>query len=103
MECNNETGRRQWRKRTLGSHCPADHLESTHISLYNAENCKKTSRRESLEPSVDKRLTEEGRKGREAVHATRNGGREHRQWKCSPPGKAESLKSGLQKWRGQTA
>ena len=31
---------------------------------------------ESPEPNVDKRPTEEGRKGREAVHATRTGGRE---------------------------
>ena len=55
-----------------------------------------------LEPSVDKRPTEEGRKGREAVCATQTGGRELGQWKGSPPGKAEPPKSGLQKRRGQT-
>ena len=31
---------------------------------------------ESLDPSADKRPTEEGRKGGKAVHATRTGGRE---------------------------
>ena len=31
---------------------------------------------ESLEPSADERPTEEGRKGSEAVHTTRTGGRE---------------------------
>ena len=49
----------------LGSLCPADCLDSTHICLNNPENCQKTSRTDTLEPSVDKRLTEEGRKGRE--------------------------------------
>ena len=44
---------------------------------------------DSLEPSVDKRPTEEGRKGREAVRATHTGGTEPRRWRGSPPGKAE--------------
>ena len=38
---------------------------------------------ESLEPSTDERPTEEGRKGGEAVHAARTGGRE--------PGQSSSL------------
>ena len=53
----------------LGSPCPADHLDSTHIHLNNLENHQKTSRRDSPEPSVDKRPMEDGRKG-EVVHAT---------------------------------
>ena len=60
----------------LGSPRPADHLDSTHICLNNAENCQKTSRMDSPEPSVDKRPTEEGRKGCEVVHATWTGRRE---------------------------
>ena len=69
------TGR--WRcRRTLGSPHPADHLDSTHICLNNLEYHQKTSRMDSQEPSVDKRPTEEGRKGGEAVHATQTGGRE---------------------------
>ena len=55
-----------------------------------------------LEPSVDKRPTEEGRKGGEAVHATWTGGKELGQWRGSQPSKAEALKSGLQKQRGLT-
>ena len=51
----------------LGSLRLADHLDSTHIGLDNPENRQKTSRMESLEPSVDKRPTEEGRKGRKVV------------------------------------
>ena len=46
----------------LGSPCSADHLDSTHICLNNPENCLKTSRIDSPEPSVDARTTEEGRK-----------------------------------------
>ena len=84
-----ETGGRWWRKRTLGSPRPADHLDSTHICLKNPENRQKTSRTDSLEPSVGKRPTEEGRKGREAVPATRTGGRELEQWRGSLPSKAE--------------
>ena len=57
----------------------------------------------SLEPSIDKRPTEQDRKGREAVHATRTGGREQGQWRVSPPGKGEPPKSGLKKQRGWTA
>ena len=46
---------------------------------------------DSPESSVDKRPTEEGRKGREAVHATQTGGREPGRWRVSQPaGKAES-------------
>ena len=69
---------------------PADHLDSTHTCLNNPENRQKTSRTDSLEPRVDKRPTEEGRKGRETVRATRTGGRELGQWRGSPPGKVES-------------
>ena len=46
------------------------------MGLNNSENCQKTSRMDSLEPSLDKRPTEEGRKGREAVRATWTGRRE---------------------------
>ena len=46
--------------------------------------------------------SEEGRKGREAVGTTRTGRRELGQWRGSPLGKAEPLKSGLQKQRGRT-
>ena len=52
---------------------------------------------DSLEPSIDKRPTEEGRKGREAVHATGTGGREPG-WRGSLPAK-QSPESGLQKQR----
>ena len=44
-----------------------------------------------MEASVDKRPTEEGRKGGEAVCATRTGGREPGRWRGSLLGKAESL------------
>ena len=73
----------------LGSPRPADRLDSTHICLNNPENCQKTSRMDSPEPSVDKRPMEVGRKGGEAVRATQTGGREPGQWRGSPPGKAE--------------
>ena len=72
----------------LGSLCAADHLDSTHIGLNNPENRQKTSITDSQEPSVHKRPTE-GRKGREAVWATRTGSREPGQWRGSPPCKAE--------------
>ena len=68
----------------LGLPCPADQLDSTHIGLNNPENCQKTSRTDSPEPRVDKRPTEEGRKGGEAVSATRTGGREPGWWRGSP-------------------
>ena len=56
--------RERWqRRRMLGSPCPADHLDSTHICLNNPKNCQKTRRTDSLEPSIDKRPMEEGRKG----------------------------------------
>ena len=48
----------------------------TYTCLTKPENHQKTSRMESLEPSADARPTEEGRKGREAVHAARSGGKE---------------------------
>ena len=65
---------------------PADHLGSTYTCLNNPENRQKTSRTESLEPSANERPTEEGRKGGEAVHATRTGGRE-KGWRGSPRAK----------------
>ena len=68
--------RRWWCRRTLGSPHPADHLDSTHICLNNPENCQTTSGKDSQEPSIDKRPTEEGRKGGKAVCATGIGGRE---------------------------
>ena len=73
----------------LSSLRPTDHLDSTHTCLNNPENRQKTSRMDSLEPIIDERPTEEGRKGGEVVHATRTGGRELGQWRGSSPGKAE--------------
>ena len=70
----------------LGSPRPADHLDSNHTCLNNPENCQKTSRMDSPEPSIDKRPTEEGRKGDEAVCATRTGRREPG-WRGSLPAK----------------
>ena len=64
------------RRKTLGSPCPAGHLDSTYTCLNNPESHQKTSRTESPEPSADERPTEEGRKGGEAVLAPRTGGRE---------------------------
>ena len=75
----------------LGLLHPADHLDSTHICLNNPENRQKTSRMDSLEPSIEKRPTEEGRKGGEVVHTTWTGRREPGQWRGSPSGKAEPL------------
>ena len=63
-------GRRWWRRRTLGSPCPAGHLDSTHTCLDNPENHQKTSRMDSPEASIDERSKEEGRKGGEAVLTT---------------------------------
>ena len=51
----------------LGSLRPADYLDSTHTCLNNPENRQKTSRMDSLEPRVDKKSMEEGRKGGEVV------------------------------------
>ena len=65
---------------------PADHLDSTYSCLNNPENRQKTSRTESREPSADKRPTEEGRKGGEAVRAALTGGRELG-WRGSLPAK----------------
>ena len=70
----------------LGSLRPADQLDSTHTCLNNPENDQKTSRMDSPEPSIDERPTEEGRKGGEAVHTTRTGGREPG-WRGSSPAK----------------
>ena len=86
----------------LGLPRPVDCLDSTHICLNNPETRQKTSRTDSLEPSVDKRPTEEGRKGGEAVYTTQTGGREPGQWRDSLPDKAEPPKSGFQNQRGQT-
>ena len=55
---------------------------------------------DSPEQSIDKTPMEEGRKGREAVHATRTGLREPGRWRGSPPCKAEPTQSGLQKAEG---
>ena len=63
---------------------PADHLDSTYTCLNNPENLQKISRTESLEPSTDKRPTEEGRKDSKAVRAPRTGGREPGQRGGSP-------------------
>ena len=60
----------------LGSPRPTGHLDSTYTCLNNPENHQKTSRTESLELRADERPMEEGRKGGEAVHTTRTGGRE---------------------------
>ena len=51
---------------------------------------------ESLEPSADKRPTEEGRKGGESVYAAQTGGREPGQ-RGSPPAKQR-----LQVWLAKT-
>ena len=51
-----ESFRGRWQcRRTLGSPPPVDHLDSTYTSLNNPENHQKTSRTDSLEPSIDKR------------------------------------------------
>ena len=83
----------------LGSPRPADHLDSTHICLNNPENHQKTSRTDTLEPRVDKRHMEEGRKGREAVPATLTGRREPGRWRGNLPIKAEPPKSDFQNRR----
>ena len=91
----------RWRRRrTLSSLSPVDHLDSTHTCLNNPENHQKTNRTESPEPSIDERPTEEGRKGGEAVHAARTGGRELGRRGAHRPSRAPE--SGLQKRRGRT-
>ena len=60
----------------LGSQRLADHLDSTYTCLNNPENRQKTRRTDSLEPSMDERSTEEGRKAGEVVRIPRTGGRE---------------------------
>ena len=74
------------RRRMLGSLHPADHLDSTHTCVNNPENNQNTGRMDSLEPSIDKSPTEEGRKGGEVVRTTRTGRRELGQT-GSPPSK----------------
>ena len=74
----------------LGSPHPAGHLDSTHICL-TQKTARRLAEQDSPEPTMDKRPTEEVRKGREAVHATRTGGRKLELWKGRPPGKAEPL------------
>ena len=65
---------------------PADHLDSTYTCLNNRENHQRIRRTESREPSTDEKPTEEGRKGGEAVCATRTAGREPG-WRGSLPAK----------------
>ena len=79
-----------------------DHLDSTHTCLNNPENCQKTSRTDSAEPSIDKRPTEEGRKGGEAVCTIRTGKRELGQRGSLLAKQSRAPKSGLQKRRGWT-
>ena len=74
--CYEEHMGRWRRRRTLGLLRPADHLDPTYTCLNNPENCQKSSKKESPEPSTDERPTEEGRKGSEAVLTTRTGGME---------------------------
>ena len=82
-----ETGGGRWRlRRMLGSLHPTDHLDFTYTCLNNPENHQKINKTESLEPSADKRPTEEGRKGGEAVRTPRTGRREPGQ-RGSPPAK----------------
>ena len=88
----------------LGSPHPAVHLDSTHICLKNPENHKKTSRMDSLEPSVDKRPTKDGRKGGEVVPAMRctdwwEGARAVERQPADPS--RQSPESGFQKRRGR--
>ena len=78
----------------LGSPRPADHLDSTYTCLNNPENRQKTSGTESPQPSSDKRPTEEGRKGSEAVRAPRTGGREPGQRGGPPAKQSLACKSG---------
>ena len=86
----------------LGSPRPADHLDSTHTCLNNPENHQKTSRTDSPEPSIDKRPTEQGRKGGE-------GGACYTDWQKGagavegqPARQGRAPESGLQKQRGRT-
>ena len=85
----------------LGSPHPADHLDSTHICLNNPENLQKTSRMDSLEPSVDKRPTEEGRKGDTPCVLHRLVGGSQGSGGAAHPAR-QSSQSGLQNRRGQT-
>ena len=86
----------------LGSPCPADRLDSSHICLIYPDNHQETSRMDSLEPSVDERPTEEGWKGREVVCTTCTGRKEPGWWRGSQhTQQGRSPESGLQKWRGQ--
>ena len=84
----------------LGSPRPADHLDSTYTCLNNPENCQKISRMDSLEPNIDERPTEDGRKGHEAVHTTRTAGGSWGGRAAHRPSRVR--KSSLQKQRGRT-
>ena len=87
----------------LSSPRPADHLDSTHTCLNNPENRQKTSRTDSLEPSIDEGSMEEGRKGGEVVHAIRTGGlagESRAAGAARRPSRAPE--SGWQKRRGRT-
>ena len=54
-----------------------------------------------LEPSVDQRPMEEGRKGGEVVHTRWTGGREPGWWRGSPRPQSRAPESDLQKWTGR--
>ena len=54
----------------------------------------------SPEPSIDKRPTEEERKGGEAVHITRTGKREPGQWEGQPAGQGRASEVWLAKAEG---
>ena len=86
-------------RRMLGSPHSVDQLDSSHTCLNNPETSQKTSRMDSLGPSIDKRSREEGRDGREAVRDTQTGGRELG-WRAVCQ-QSRAPKSGLQKWRGR--
>ena len=77
---------------------PADHLDSTYTFLNNPENCQ-ISRTKSPEPSADERPMEEGRKGGEAVRATRMAGGSQGGGVARLP--SRDPESGWQKWRGR--
>ena len=66
----------------------AGRFDSTHTCLNNPENCQ-TSRPDSPEPSIDKRPTEESRKGREAVARYTDWQEGARVVEGGPSGKAE--------------
>ena len=84
--------------RTLGSTHPADHLDSTHTCLNNPENHKKTSRMDSLEPSIDERPRKRvGRVERHYMDWQERAGAVEEQ----PTWQGRAPEFGLQKQRGQ--